>query len=226
MLPDLETPLTALKTFAAFYLTFIGSLAALHKVIRKTYRSLVVKVLFKLLIVSAVVSFCALSMIDNLGLTAYLELKYKYDELKMGYEITRITNDLDNVYKKIGQSVYNKQNADDLLNEAVKYNVRLATKYNEITSLDQKFREKMMFENNLKNMFSSKVSARCAAIKNMDTLVISESLPYLELCLLDPEPAVRREVMAFFETVNRQNSESLIPAPEPAENGQKPNGKS
>jgi hypothetical protein len=182
----------------------MGCLTALHKTIRNIYDSTIVRIVTVLTIVGVVTLFCVVSIADNFGYKFVLEVRHKINKVRMENSIIGMKTRLDNVYKEIGQNVYNKQQVDGLMSQALEYNTEISLRQNEAFLLEEKFKEDVRFENILKDLCSTKVSTRRGAIRSLATAGKKESMPYLALCSIDTNPIIREEAIASIGLLNQQ----------------------
>lgn len=211
MLQELVTPLSLIQPTIGLALAYISYLTFLKKIILKMYKSFAVRMCTVIVLISGIILLSVLSITDNAGYILFLKTRNKVDEYKIKYEVSKLSNQLDDVYKKIGQNVYNKQQIDGFINEAEACNNRLVLKQNEIVVLTEKFNEKVMFENTLKDLFKAEPETRCEAIRSLAASGKTESLPYLQLCLLEPDTQIHQEVEKAIDMINKQSIGGLSP---------------
>lgn len=203
MVTDIIPPIAYLQTGITLLMALIGCLTALHKTIRRIYNSVYVKVFTALLVVGGITILCVSSVTDIVGYKIILKARYRIEQLRVENEIAKLNKEMNNVYKDIGRNVYYKEQIDELMNNAQQYNTQISLKQKEAYEIVDKYKERLDFENVLKDIASVKIETRCEAIKNLAMMGKSESLPYLLLCSNDLNPVVRNEAAAAISLLNQ-----------------------
>lgn len=204
MFLEILTPLTFLKTASTIAVAIIGCMAGLHKTIKKVYRIFYVKMITLLVLVGGITLFCVTSVTSNFGSIALLEIGHRIDQIKLESRITKLKAGLDNVYKELGRSVYNRQQLDELMNRAMMMNAQISRGKGESYELSEKFKERIEFENVLRDLHSARIATRLKAIGELGMMEKSKSMPYLLLCTIDTNQAVSNAAAEAISALDRQ----------------------
>ena len=212
MFLEILTPLTFLKTATTIAVAIIGCMAGLHKTIKKVYDLYLVKVFTVFVIAGGFTLFCIVSVTGSFGSIAFLGIAHRIEQIKLESRIVKLKTGLDSAYKDLGRSVYNRQQPDVLLSRVMMLNTQIAEKLNESNELVVNFKNKVRFENILRDLHSAKITVRLEAVRNLGTIESSYSAPYLKLCAIDTNQAVRT---AAEEAMGMLGSQQYITPPDP-----------
>jgi len=212
MFIEILTPLTFLKTATTIAVAIIGCMAGLHKTIKKVYDLYLVKVFTVFVIAGGFTLFCIVSVTGSFGSIAFLEIAHRLEQIKLESRIVKLKTGLDSAYKDLGRSVYNRQQPDELMSRVMMLNTQVAEKLNESNELVEIFKNKVRFENILRDLHSAKITVRLEAVRNLGTIESSYSAPYLKLCAIDTNQAVRT---AAEEAMGMLGSQQYITPPDP-----------
>lgn len=183
----------------------VGFFERLFSITKSTMKILNFSVI-KLSVITVVTLGSTLSLSDNFGYAVFLKIQNKYNEFKLKSEITQVSQQLDEVYKKIGQGVYNKEQEDYLTNLAQQYNQDLTIKKKQITASEETVKKKILLEQSLKDLTADEAKVRMSAIENLYEIGDRKFLPYLAMALSDTDEQVRRRVMIVIENMEGKDA--------------------
>lgn len=182
----------------------VGFFEKLFGVTKGTMKFLRFSIL-KLSIAGALISVCTLSIANNFGYETFLKIHNKYKEFRLKSEITKTSQQLDEVYKKIGQGIYNKENAEYLTNLAQQYNQKLLDLKNEIAVSEDNMKKKILLEKTLKDLTAKEVKVKLSAIDKLGEIGDKKFMPYLSLTLSDSNEQVRWKAMSAIQKLEGKN---------------------
>ncbi|GAI20466.1 unnamed protein product, partial [marine sediment metagenome] len=82
-------------------------------------------------------------------------------------------------------------------------------KKSQIVVSDKELKKRIVFENLLKELFSTEVPKRLEALRIVTKTNMKESLPYLGVLLIDPNPSVHQETGAIINQIVMSSSQEI-----------------
>ena len=175
------------------------------------------KLFIKLSLMAGMVLLCVFSIRNNSIYTSFLKLQNSVNKHRIRKEIFFLEKELTNTYTKIGQKI----STGDIGQEQVKKEInglidlskqclsKIDHKKGQIVVSDEKLKKRIVFENLLKDLFSTEVSKRLEALRTITTTNTRESLPYLGVLLVDPRPSVHQETGAIINQIVMNSSQEI-----------------
>jgi len=171
----------------------------------------------RLFLPAVIILFCLFSLENNYSYTAFLKVQNSVRKHRINREIFSLEDELANIYMKIGQKISTEditlkqvtEEIDHLVDLSRQYLLKIKDKKSHLIMSDERLRKEIAFEDLLKAVFSSETSARLNALRILCTTDTEESLPYLGVLLIDPNPTVRQEAGAIVSQVISSSSEEI-----------------
>lgn len=181
-------------------------LVAIEKFLQITKLANIVKI-FKFVLVFFVVSLCMVSLQNESIYVSFLKLQTKICNLRIEKEIEVENQKLNTVYKEIGERVCNSQDINDLVNKVNETKQRIHDKQEIIDANSDNLKERIFFETALTQLCSPKVGIRRAGIRKLAKVNPEFSLPYLSMCLFDPDETIYQEAVRTIKSIIENSPE-------------------
>jgi len=175
------------------------------------------KAFTKLFLPAAIVLFCFFSLENNSSYTAFLKVQNSARKYRINREVLSLEEELANIYMKIGRKISTEditlkqvtEEINHLVDLSKQYLLKIEDKKSQLIMSDERLRKEIAFEDLLKAVFSGETSVRLNALRILCTTDTEESLPYLGVLLIDPNPTVRQEAGAIVNQVISSSSEEI-----------------
>jgi len=175
------------------------------------------KLFIKLSLMVGMVLLCVFSIRDNSIHTSFLKLQNSVNKRRIRKEIFSLEEELTKTYTKIGQKIsigdinqeQVREEVNGLINLSKQCLAKIDHKKGQIVVSDEKLKKRIVFENLLKDLFSTEVPKRLEALRTITTTNTRESLPYLGVLLVDPRPSVHQETGAIINQIVRSSSQEI-----------------
>ncbi len=160
---------------------------------------------------------CVFSIRNSSVYTSFLKVQNSINKHRIRKEIFSLEEELTNTYRKIGQKISTEDTEQEQVRKEInglvdlsrEYLLKIDNKKNQIVTSDEKLKKRIVFENLLKELFSTEVPKRLDALRAITTTNMEESLPYLGVLLVDPNPSVHQETGAIINQIVMSSSQEI-----------------
>lgn len=160
---------------------------------------------------------CVFSIRNNSIYTSFLKVQNNVNKYKINKEIFSLEKRLANIYRKIGEKISTEDTEQEQVRKEINGLIDLSkqclseidNKKSQIVVSDKELKKRIVFENLLKELFSTEVPKRLEALRIVTKTNMKESLPYLGVLLIDPNPSVHQETGAIINQIVMSSSQEI-----------------
>jgi len=175
------------------------------------------KIFIELILVSCIVLICLFSLRNNFGYITFLKMQNIVNKYKIKKEILSSEKLLKNIYLGIGEKISTedigqdqiKKEIDDLIALGKQCCFKIDINKDRITMSEERLKKRIVFEDLVKQLFSTEVPKRIQAISILSKIDIKRSLPYLGVLLVEPETSVRLEARKIISQIIKESSDEV-----------------
>lgn len=137
--------------------------------------------------------FCIDLMRSDVLSTHFFKLQETIARKKLAKEIQPLKLEIQDSSKQMAIKIRNDENIEELTAILKQKRQNLMEKEKEIMECENITKQKIAFERILRDMSSENPRIKRHAIAIISNLNAKYSLPYIQMCLFDPNPSVRRK---------------------------------